>query len=131
MHFQVFPHPEAKLVRCIAGSIVDIIVDLRPGSPTGFEHIAVELSAENRRALACPYFAHGYQTLVDGAEVLYQVSGSYAPAAGAACAGAVGLGLDWPLRHSLSVRRTPAGRLLADRDHRLLDGMPEPAGASR
>ena len=76
MHFQVAPHPEAKLVRCIRGAIVDIIVDMRPDSPTRLQHVAVELTAENRRALYVPpYFAHGYQTLTDDTEVLYQVSG--------------------------------------------------------
>jgi dTDP-4-dehydrorhamnose 3,5-epimerase len=82
MHFQIAPHPEAKLVRCIRGSILDIIVDMRPDSSTRLQHVAAELSAENRRLLYVPpYFAHGYQTLVDGTEVTYQVSGSYAPAA--------------------------------------------------
>ena len=133
MHFQVFPNPEAKLVRCIAGAIVDIIVDLRPGSPTRFEHVAVELSAENRRALYVPpYFAHGYQTLVEGAEVLYQVSGSYAPAAERGlCWHDPGLGLDWPLPVTVVSPKDASWELLAERDHRLLDGMPEPAGASR
>ena len=82
MHFQIAPHPEAKLVRCIRGAIVDIIVDMRPDSPTRLQHVAVELTADNRRALYVPpYFAHGYQTLVDDTEVMYQVSGSYEPAA--------------------------------------------------
>jgi dTDP-4-dehydrorhamnose 3,5-epimerase len=80
MHYQVDPAPEAKLVRCTAGAIVDIIVDVRPDSPTRFQHVAVELSATNRRAFYVPpYFAHGYLTLTDGAEVSYQVSNSYMP----------------------------------------------------
>ena len=80
MHLQVAPHPETKLVRCIRGAIVDIIVDMRPDSPTRLQHVAVELTAENRRALYVPpYFAHGYQTLTDDTEVIYQVSGAYAP----------------------------------------------------
>jgi dTDP-4-dehydrorhamnose 3,5-epimerase len=80
MHTQVDPAPEAKLVRCTAGAIQDIIVDLRPGSPTRFQHVAVELTADNRRALYVPpYFAHGYLTLTDGAEVTYQVSQAYTP----------------------------------------------------
>jgi dTDP-4-dehydrorhamnose 3,5-epimerase len=80
MHLQVAPAPEAKLVRCTAGAIQDIIVDLRPGSPTRLQHVAVELTAENRRALYVPpYFAHGYLTLTDGAEVVYQVSQKYTP----------------------------------------------------
>ncbi len=82
MHFQIAPHPEAKLVRCIRGSILDIVVDMRPDSPTRLQHVAVELTAENRRSLYVPpFFAHGYQTLEDRTEVTYQVSGSYAPVA--------------------------------------------------
>ncbi|MFB9377486.1 dTDP-4-dehydrorhamnose 3,5-epimerase [Kineococcus gynurae] len=80
MHYQIDPAPEAKLVRCTRGAIQDIIVDLRPGSPTRFQHVAVELSAENRRSFYVPpYFAHGYLTLTDGAEVTYQVSQAYTP----------------------------------------------------
>jgi len=80
MHYQLDPAPEAKLVRCTRGAIVDIIVDVRPGSPTRFQHVAVELTEENRRSFYVPpYFAHGYITLTDGAEVTYQVSASYTP----------------------------------------------------
>ena len=80
LHRQVPPHAEGKLVRCIAGAIVDVAVDVRPGSPTYGRHVMVELSAANRRALFVPpYVAHGYQTLVDDTEVMYQVSGPYAP----------------------------------------------------
>ena len=80
MHYQLDPAPEAKLVRCTRGAIVDIIVDVRPGSPTRFQHVAVELTESNRRSFYVPpYFAHGYLTLTDGAEVTYQVSASYTP----------------------------------------------------
>jgi dTDP-4-dehydrorhamnose 3,5-epimerase len=80
MHYQLDPAPEAKLVRCTRGAIVDIIVDVRPDSPTRFQHVAVELTADNRRSLYVPpYFAHGYLTLTDGAEVTYQVSAAYTP----------------------------------------------------
>lgn len=80
MHFQLPPASEAKLVRCTRGAIVDIIVDMRPESPTYLDHLAVELSAENRRALYVPpMFAHGYMTLVDATEVAYQVSERYTP----------------------------------------------------
>lgn len=82
LHLQLPPHAEGKLVRCTAGSIVDVAVDVRPGSATYGRHVMVELSAANRRALWIPpYVAHGYQTLVDDAEVTYQVSGRYAPGA--------------------------------------------------
>jgi dTDP-4-dehydrorhamnose 3,5-epimerase len=80
LHFQTVDAPEAKLVRCTRGAILDVIVDMRPGSSTLGEHVAVELSAENRRALYIPpLFAHGYQTLQDGTEVQYQVSEPYTP----------------------------------------------------
>lgn len=82
LHLQLPPHAEGKLVRCTAGAVVDVAVDVRPDSPTRGQHVAVELSAENRRALWIPpYVAHGYQTLVDATEVSYQVSGRYAPGA--------------------------------------------------
>jgi dTDP-4-dehydrorhamnose 3,5-epimerase len=81
MHYQVPPAPEAKLVRCLRGAIYDVIVDMRPDSPTYLQHFGIEISDENRTALFVPeMFAHGYQALSDGAEVLYQVSASYAPA---------------------------------------------------
>lgn len=80
MHYQVAPALETKFVRCIRGSIVDVIVDLRADSSTYLQHIAVELSAENRTALFVPAnFAHGFQTLQDDSEVLYMVSGFYTP----------------------------------------------------
>jgi dTDP-4-dehydrorhamnose 3,5-epimerase len=78
MHMQVAPSPETKLVRCTMGAIYDVIVDVRPDSPTYLQHIGVELSAENRRMLYVPeFFAHGYQTLTDNAEVTYLVGEFY------------------------------------------------------
>jgi dTDP-4-dehydrorhamnose 3,5-epimerase len=80
MHFQIEPATEVKLVRTTRGAIYDVIIDLRPESPTYLQHVGVELSAENRRTLYVPeMFAHGYQTLTDDAEVFYQVSHDYAP----------------------------------------------------
>lgn len=80
MHYQVPPAAETKLLRCTQGSIYDVIVDMRPDSPTYLQHIGVELSAQNRRALYVPeMFAHGYQALTDGAEVVYQVGEFYTP----------------------------------------------------
>lgn len=99
MHFQIAPHPEAKLVRCIRGSLVDVIVDMRPDSATRLQHVAVELSAANRRSFYVPpYFAHAYLTLEDETEVMYQVSGSYAPAAERGLRwNDPALGIDWPV----------------------------------
>jgi len=80
LHFQVKPHEEAKLVRCTRGSIFDVIVDLRPDSPTFKGHFGVELTAENRRLLYVPEgFAHGLLTLEDATEIFYQISEFYAP----------------------------------------------------
>lgn len=80
MHYQVPPAAETKLVRCTQGAIYDVIVDMRPDSPTFLDYIGVELTAENRRAIYVPeMFAHGYQALTDSAEVVYQVSQSYTP----------------------------------------------------
>ena len=80
MHFQYPPHPETKLVRATRGAIVDVIVDLRPESPTYLQHVSVGLTADGHRALYVPErFAHGYQALEDGTETSYQCGDSYAP----------------------------------------------------
>jgi dTDP-4-dehydrorhamnose 3,5-epimerase len=86
-------------VRCTQGSVLDVCVDLRPDSPTYLAHAAVELSAENLRALYVPEgCAHGYQTLADGAEVLYLISAAYAPhAAGGARFDDPSFAIRWPL----------------------------------
>lgn len=82
MHFQTAPHAEAKLVRCLKGAILDVIVDLNPGSPTYREWRSFELSAANTRQLYIPRgFAHGFQTLEDDCEIGYLISDFYAPAA--------------------------------------------------
>jgi len=79
MHYQVKPHEEAKVVSCIRGAIHDVIIDLRPQSPTYKRHVALELSDANRRLLYVPPgFAHGFQTLLDDTEVYYQMSEFYA-----------------------------------------------------
>jgi dTDP-4-dehydrorhamnose 3,5-epimerase len=81
LHYQEPPATETKLVRCTQGGVLDVIVDLRPGSPTRLRHAAVELTAANHRALLVPPLcAHGYQTLTDDAEITYLVSEFYAPA---------------------------------------------------
>ena len=99
MHFQYPPMAETKLVRCTRGAILDIIVDLRPESPTYLQHVAVELTEENMRALYVPErFAHGYQTLRDGTDTSYQVGEFYAPnTEGGLRYDDPKLGLTWPL----------------------------------
>jgi dTDP-4-dehydrorhamnose 3,5-epimerase len=80
MHYQSVPHAETKFVRCTRGALYDVIVDLRPNSPTYTQWFGIELSFANRRALYVPEgFAHGYLTLVDETEAFYQVSEFYAP----------------------------------------------------
>jgi dTDP-4-dehydrorhamnose 3,5-epimerase len=99
MHFQYPPKAETKIVRCTRGAIVDIIVDLRPESPTYLESISVDLNEDNGRALYVPErFAHGYQTLVDRTETSYQVGEFYAPETeGGLAYDDPRLGLQWPL----------------------------------
>lgn len=80
MHYQLAPHAQTKLVRCTAGAIYDVIVDLRDDSPSRHQWMGAELTAKNRLMLYIPEgFAHGYQTLEDSSEVLYQISGDYHP----------------------------------------------------
>jgi dTDP-4-dehydrorhamnose 3,5-epimerase len=80
MHYQVAPHAEVKVVRCIKGSLLDVILDLRPDSETFGRYSCAELSAENRRMMYVPEgFAHGFQTLQDETEALYFVTERYSP----------------------------------------------------
>ena len=80
MHYQIAPYEEVKLVSCIRGAIHDVIIDLRPDSPTYCQWFAVELGAENYKVLYVPEgFAHGFQTLEDNTVVFYQMSEFYHP----------------------------------------------------
>ena len=117
MHFQVEPSPEAKLVRCTRGAIIDVAVDLRRGSPTYLKHVAVELTHENRLALYVPpLFAHGYQTLQDSSEVTYQVSARYAPADERGLRhDDPALAIVWPLEISSVSEKDTAWPLIAER----------------
>lgn len=82
MHYQVAPHDEVKLVRCIRGALYDAIIDLRKDSASYGQSFGVELSADNRKTFYVPAgFAHGFQTLEDDTEALYQVSSFYTPGA--------------------------------------------------
>lgn len=99
MHYQLPPAAETKLVRCTAGAIYDVIIDLREDSSTYLQHFGVELTAENRRALYVPaLFGHGYQALTDGAEVTYQVGEFYTPGAERGLRhDDPALGIEWPI----------------------------------
>jgi dTDP-4-dehydrorhamnose 3,5-epimerase len=80
MHFQRAPAADAKLVRCVHGAVYDVAVDLRAGSPTFLRWFAVELSADAENAVLIPEgFAHGFQARIDGAELLYMHTATYAP----------------------------------------------------
>ena len=116
MHFQFPPAAESKLVRCTRGAILDIIVDLRPESPTYLEHVAVELNADDHRALYVPErFAHGYQALEDGTETSYQVGEFYTPGAeGGLRYDDPGLRLTWPLPVTEISAKDAGWKLLAE-----------------
>ncbi|HTQ09908.1 MAG TPA: dTDP-4-dehydrorhamnose 3,5-epimerase [Fimbriimonadaceae bacterium] len=103
MHYQVEPHGEVKVVRCTKGRLVDVIVDLRPGSDTYLQHIMVELSQQNRTMLYVPVgFAHGYQALEDGTEAFYMVGEFYTPTHERAVRwNDPAFGIDWPIKNPI------------------------------
>ena len=118
MHWQAEPHAEVKLVRCTRGAIWDEIIDLRPDSQTYTRHFGLELSAENGRALYIPEgFAHGFVTLAEDTDVLYQMSEFYEPAAarGVRWNDPV-FGIAWPVTEPI----------LHERDASYRDFAPEP-----
>lgn len=99
LHFQAEPAGEAKLIRCIAGAVHQVLVDMRPGSPTYLRHVAVELSAANRLAVYLPELvAAGIQTLEDDTSLMYQVSEFHTPEAERGVRfDDPAIGIDWPL----------------------------------
>jgi len=125
MHFQFPPSAETKLVRATRGAILDIIVDLRPESPTYLQHIAVELNEDNSRALYVPErFAHGYQVLRDQTETSYQVGEFYTPG----CEGGLmyndpRLNLVWPLPVAVISDKDRAWKLLDEQEQQLKSRM--------
>jgi dTDP-4-dehydrorhamnose 3,5-epimerase len=116
MHFQYPPAAETKLVRCTRGAILDIIVDLRPESPTYLDHIAVELSQDNQRSLYVPErFGHGYQVLRDSTETSYQVGEFYTPGSeGGLRYDDPRLRLQWPLPVASISEKDMVWKLLSD-----------------
>jgi dTDP-4-dehydrorhamnose 3,5-epimerase len=107
MHYQVEPYAEAKLVRCTMGAIYDVVIDLRPSSPTLCRWVAAELTAENRRMLYIPEgCAHGFLTLTENSEVCYQISKSYHPEASAGVRwNDPAFGVAWPAEPSVISER--------------------------
>ncbi len=99
LHFQRPPHAQGKLVRVSRGSALDVIVDVREGSRTYLQHLAIELSAENAYQLWVPRgFLHGFCTLTDEVDFIYKVDAYYAPTAeGAVAFDDPALGIDWPV----------------------------------
>jgi dTDP-4-dehydrorhamnose 3,5-epimerase len=116
LHYQRPPAAEPKLVRCVRGSVWDVIVDLRPGSPSYLQHLGVELSAGNRCAIYVPDgFAHGNQSLTDGAELLYLMGEYYTPG----CQRGIryddpALAIQWPLPVSVISEQDQNWPLLAE-----------------
>ena len=107
MHYQVAPASEPKFIRCVRGAVWDVIIDLRPDSPTYLEHVGVELSADNRRAIYVPnMFAHGNQSLTDGSELIYLMGEYFTPG----CARGLryddpAFGIEWPLPVSVILEK--------------------------
>lgn len=115
MHFQYPPVTEIKMVRCIAGAVYDVIIDLREGSPTFLQWVGAELSATNRQMLYIPDgFAHGFQTLTENCELIYHHSSFYTPGSeGGIRYNDPRVGINWPL--------PAAGLSERDQQHPLLD----------
>ena len=99
MHYQEEPHAETKFIRCAKGAIYDVIIDIKPDSPTFMQWVSVELTAENYKMLYVPKgYAHGFQSLEPDSEVTYLVSEFYTPQAeGGIRYNDPAFGLDWPL----------------------------------
>jgi dTDP-4-dehydrorhamnose 3,5-epimerase len=105
IHFQWPPSREGKLVRCLRGAIHDVLLDLRPAEPTYLRHRAVRLDQDNRDAVFIPSgVAHGFQTLADDCEVLYQMTDVHAPALAAGVRwNDAAFGISWPITGSIVI----------------------------
>lgn len=125
MHFQFPPAAETKLVRASRGAVLDIIVDLRPESATYLQHVTVELSADNHRAIYIPErFAHGYQALKDDTETTYFVGEFYTPGSeGGLLYDDPRLGLSWPLPVATMSDKDKAWKPLAEYETELKNRM--------
>lgn len=118
LHFQRGESAQAKLVRCTKGEVLDVAVDLRSGSPTYLQWIAVELSADNKKQLLIPRgFAHGFLTLTDGVEFLYKADNYYDPKADRSIAwGDPSIGVHWGIENPILSDKDAKAPLLKDCD---------------
>lgn len=116
IHYQDMTVPMGKLVRCSLGAVLDVAVDLRAGSPTFAQWVAVELSAENARQIMVPAgFGHAFLTLSDWAEVQYKCTAYYTPSAeGGIAWDDPDIGIDWPIRAPILSKRDRSNRSLKD-----------------
>jgi len=126
LHYQRMPHTQSKLVRCTQGCVVDVAVDIRHGSPTFGQHVAVELSAENHRQLFIPRgFAHGFAVLSDIAVFEYKCDNFYAPESDAGISLLdERLDIDWrmPIADAILSAKDQHHPLLADAPHDFIWG---------
>lgn len=107
LHYQLAPHAQGKLVRCVVGEVFDVAVDIRKSSPTFGQWVGVHLSAENKRQLWIPEgFAHGFVTLSDTAEFLYKTTDYYAPQSERAIRwDDPQVGIEWPIVGEVSLSK--------------------------
>ena len=105
LHFQRLPYTQSKLVRCVKGKVLDVAVDIRKGSPTYGQHVAVELSEDNHRQFFVPRgFAHGFAVLTDTAVFQYKCDNFYAPQAdGGISIKDESLGIDWKIPTDMAI----------------------------
>ncbi|WFM70030.1 dTDP-4-dehydrorhamnose 3,5-epimerase [Halomonas sp. CKK8] len=117
LHYQTPPHGEDKLVRCLQGAIVDVIVDIRKDSPTYMQHQMFELTSRNRQQLYVPKgFAHSFMTLEDNVEVSYLVTATYAPGSEDGLRyDDERLGIEWPLPVSVISEKDSSWPLISER----------------
>lgn len=107
LHYQLPPHAQGKLVRCVAGEVFDVAVDIRKSSPTFGQWVGVHLSGENKRQLWIPEgFAHGFLTLSESAEFLYKTTNYYAPQSeGSIRWDDPQVGIEWPIEGEVSLSK--------------------------
>ncbi|MEA3200205.1 MAG: dTDP-4-dehydrorhamnose 3,5-epimerase [Thermoplasmata archaeon] len=119
LHYQKDPAAQGKLVRCLAGEILDVAVDIRKGSPTFGRHVTAHLSATNRAMIwVPPGFAHGVLTLTDVAEIAYKVTHEYSPAHDRGIRwNDPALGIAWPHEHPILSKKDAEAPLLQDADN--------------